>query len=243
MRKILVIFFTLISVISSAQILDPVSWIFTQNQLSDTEVELQFKASIEDHWHLYSQHLPEGVDAYPTEFIFITNEGYQLVEGMIEPEPIREIDPQFDNIILPYFEEEVVFRQKIKVTSGSDFKIDGEISFMSCDESQCVFPPVTPFFFEIEGAGEYVENSIESGNQEPKQSKGLWMLFFIAFFSGFAALLTPCVFPLIPMTVSFFTKKSKTKAEGIANAIIYGFSIIIIYVSFFLKPIYDKHNT
>ena len=60
--------------------------------------------------------------------------------------------------------------------------------------------------------------------------RGLWSVFFIAFLSGFAALLTPCVFPLIPMTVSFFTKQSKTKAAGIRNAVIYGISIILIYV-------------
>ncbi len=66
--------------------------------------------------------------------------------------------------------------------------------------------------------------------EDTTTQKGLWMIFFIAFLSGFAALLTPCVFPLIPMTVSFFTKQSKTRAAGIRNAIFYGFSIIIIYV-------------
>jgi thiol:disulfide interchange protein len=60
--------------------------------------------------------------------------------------------------------------------------------------------------------------------------RGLFSIFFIAFFSGFAALLTPCVFPMIPMTVSFFTKQSKNKAQGIRNAIVYGISIIVIYV-------------
>ncbi|HSD07941.1 protein-disulfide reductase DsbD family protein [Flavobacterium sp.] len=65
---------------------------------------------------------------------------------------------------------------------------------------------------------------------KPASERGLWSIFFIAFFSGFAALLTPCVFPMIPMTVSFFTKQSKTKAAGIRNAIIYGISIILIYV-------------
>jgi thiol:disulfide interchange protein DsbD len=60
--------------------------------------------------------------------------------------------------------------------------------------------------------------------------RGLWSIFFIAFLSGFAALLTPCVFPMIPMTVSFFTKQSKSKAKGVRYAIIYGISIIVIYV-------------
>ena len=66
--------------------------------------------------------------------------------------------------------------------------------------------------------------------ESEEADRSLWSIFFIAFLSGFAALLTPCVFPLIPMTVSFFTKQSKTKAAGIRNAIIYGVSIILIYV-------------
>jgi thiol:disulfide interchange protein len=69
---------------------------------------------------------------------------------------------------------------------------------------------------------------VEASKTDSK--RGLWSIFFIAFLSGFAALLTPCVFPMIPMTVSFFTKQSKSKAKGIRNAIIYGISIIVIYV-------------
>ena len=71
---------------------------------------------------------------------------------------------------------------------------------------------------------------IPVADSKPTEQRGLWSIFFIAFLSGFAALLTPCVFPMIPMTVSFFTKQSKTKAKGISNAIIYGVSIIFIYV-------------
>ncbi len=67
--------------------------------------------------------------------------------------------------------------------------------------------------------------------EETKSNKGLWGIFLVAFFSGFAALLTPCVFPMIPMTVSFFTKQSKNKAAGIKNAMIYGISIVVIYVA------------
>jgi len=74
------------------------------------------------------------------------------------------------------------------------------------------------------------ETATASVATESKEEKGLWEIFFLAFFSGFLALLTPCVFPMIPMTVSFFTKQSKTKAKGISNAIIYGISIILIYV-------------
>lgn len=72
--------------------------------------------------------------------------------------------------------------------------------------------------------------SVSAPEKTEDENRGLWSVFFIAFLSGFAALLTPCVFPLIPMTVSFFTKQSKTKAAGVRNAIIYGISIIFIYV-------------
>jgi thiol:disulfide interchange protein DsbD len=76
------------------------------------------------------------------------------------------------------------------------------------------------------------ETNKTEASDEPveEEKKGLWTIFFLAFFGGFAALLTPCVFPMIPMTVSFFTKQSKTKAEGKRNAILYGISIILIYV-------------
>jgi thiol:disulfide interchange protein DsbD len=75
------------------------------------------------------------------------------------------------------------------------------------------------------------EKTLSAAEQNKKQDeKGLWTIFFFAFLSGFAALLTPCVFPMIPMTVSFFTKQSKTRSAGIRNAIIYGISIIVIYV-------------
>ena len=82
-------------------------------------------------------------------------------------------------------------------------------------------------FFNIEG----INNQIIDKSDSITSSKSIWTLFFLAFLSGFAALLTPCVFPMIPMTVSFFTKQSKTKMQGIINAIIYGVSIIIIYVA------------
>ena len=79
-------------------------------------------------------------------------------------------------------------------------------------------------------ATDRTKETVAIPTEDTTTARGLWSIFFIAFFSGFAALLTPCVFPMIPMTVSFFTKQSKTRAAGIRNAIIYGISIIVIYV-------------
>lgn len=83
---------------------------------------------------------------------------------------------------------------------------------------------------EIKTPEKTPETSNELNSSQSAQNKGLWGIFFISFLSGFAALLTPCVFPMIPMTVSYFTKQSKSKAKGIRNAILYGLSIIVIYV-------------
>ncbi|MHB1148464.1 MAG: protein-disulfide reductase DsbD family protein [Lutibacter sp.] len=83
---------------------------------------------------------------------------------------------------------------------------------------------------EIVDKSKEVVTVVAAKNSNKTSNKSLLTIFIIAFFSGFAALLTPCVFPMIPMTVSFFTKQSRTKAEGVKNAVIYGLSIVIIYV-------------
>jgi thiol:disulfide interchange protein DsbD len=228
MKKIFILFFTLLSVITSAQIFNPVTWDFSQKKVSDNEIQLQFKASIDEGWHLYSQFI-EDDGPVPTEFSFTTQGGYSLVGTPTEGMPIEEFDPNFD-MILKYFGNEAIFTQIVQVSSVEDFNLDGNVYFMVCDEAQCLPPEEVEFSFEIKGVdGSVIENTENTSNK--KEGKSMWALFFIAFVSGFAALLTPCVFPMIPMTVSFFTKQSKTKAQGIANAIIYGLSIIAIYVA------------
>lgn len=229
MKKIFILFFTLLSVITSAQIFTPVSWDFSQKQVSDNEIELQFKATIDDGWYLYSQFIDDD-GPVPTEFSFTTQGAYSLIGIPNEGMPIEEFDPNFD-MILKYFKNEAIFTQIVQVSSAEDFNLDGNVYFMVCDEAQCLPPEEVEFSFEIKGVdgGVIVEDTKNTFDE--KEGKSMWALFFIAFISGFAALLTPCVFPMIPMTVSFFTKQSKTKAQGIANAIIYGLSIIAIYVA------------
>ena len=228
MKRLLALLFALASVVVSAQIFNPVEWEFSQKQLSENEIELRFKANIEDHWHLYSQNIEQD-GPVPTEFTFTTKGGYELIGGVTEGKPIEEFDPNFD-MVLKYFGKEAIFTQKIKVISSKDFKIEGNVYFMVCDEKQCLPPEEVKFSFDIKAAADGTTSSSEVPLDE-KEAGGMWWLFFISFLSGFAALLTPCVFPMIPMTVSFFTKKSKTKAKGITNAIIYGLSIIVIYVA------------
>ena len=227
--KKLIIFFTALTFFSSAQIFEPVKWDFSQKQTSENTIELTFKATIDDGWYVYSQDAGDG--PVSTEFTFINNgENYAISNDWVqEGVPIEEFDPNFD-AVLKYFKKEALFTLDIHVMSTDDFVLKGDVYFMTCDSTQCLPPEALEFSFEIDGIDEsLISSSNGSSNQNDKKS--MWALFFIAFLSGFAALLTPCVFPMIPMTVSFFTKQSKTKARGIVNAIIYGISIIVIYVA------------
>ena len=223
MKKLILLFLTL-PFLSFSQIYDPVSWEFSQENLGNDEVNLVFKAEIESGWYLYSQFI-EDDGPVPTYFDFFKTDRFNLVGETIEGTPIEQYDPNFD-MVLNYFKNEATFTQKVKVTTENDFKLKGELTFMVCDESQCLPPEYVEFEFDIKGSDSFVSAT----SSQSSSKRGIWTIFFIAFLSGFAALLTPCVFPMIPMTVSFFIKQSKTKAQGISNAIIYGISIIVIYV-------------
>ena len=155
---------------------------------------------------------------------------------------------------IAYFYKQAVFKQRIKLL-GELTSIKAEVEFMSCNDSNCLPPDTVDLEFFLSGTATTNQgatpqftfgNNTDANNTVPATTvsqtttkapattpisrQGLWTIFFISFLSGFAALLTPCVFPMIPMTVSYFTKQSKTKAKGIKNAVIYGISIIVIYV-------------
>ena len=126
--------------------------------------------------------------------------------------------------------------KKFSIAVPSTFKIDEALPVVSeakLDETKTAGLAVDTIKKETAAAEDQTvkaENEAKEDIPAPAPARSLWSIFFIAFLSGFAALLTPCVFPMIPMTVSFFTKQSKSRAKGIRNAIIYGLSIIAIYV-------------
>jgi thiol:disulfide interchange protein DsbD len=230
----------LLSLTSYSQILDPVKWSTSIEKISESEYDLIAEATIDPKWHLYSQIVSEeGIGPIPTTFIFEKTNDYELVGKVIEEEGLTVDDPVFD-MKIKYFEDKTVFKQRIKVLNESINKIIGEVEYMACDDVQCTPPTYRDLVFTLEMStsgvigfindGTEAEPVIGSQNEEDSSDKNLWTIFFIAFLFGFTALLTPCVFPMIPLTVSYFTKQSKNKAEGVRNAIIYGISIIIIYV-------------
>ncbi len=237
MKKLLLPLFLLAGMTSVfSQVFEPVKWTASVEKKSETEYVLVSKATIDEGWHLYSQDVPED-GPIPTSFIYDDNGGAIKILGNTSEEEGHTVDDPIFNMRITYFEKSAVFKQKVEISEGVD-KILGFVEFMVCDDSKCLPPTEIELEFNLLDSVSAAESS-ESGqidteapgdtsNQTDK--KGLWAIFFIAFISGFAALLTPCVFPMIPLTVSFFTKQSKNKAVGIRNAIFYGVSIIVIYV-------------
>ena len=203
-----------------AQIQDPVKWNFEIEAVDENEVDLIIRADIDAGWHLYSQDAGEG--PVPTSFTFFENENIKTKGKVKEGESHEEYDPNFESV-LRYFDTEAIFKQRIKLLTEESTLLKGELQFMVCNDAMCL-PPEWVDIEVVLPAAEEISLGTQASNE------GLWSIFIIAFLSGFVALLTPCVFPMIPMTVSFFTKQSKNKAAGIKNAIIYGLSIIGIYV-------------
>jgi thiol:disulfide interchange protein DsbD len=248
------LFFTLLSFfvisITQAQILDPVKWKTSIEQKSDTEFLLKFDATIQKDWHFFSQFTPDG-GSLPTVFIYEDTKGnYQLI-GKTTESKYKKVYSDIFEVDEYMFEGSAHFQQLVKVTNPALKSIKVEVEYQACLE-QCI-QQFKNFEFQLpikEGAVIAVETvdtitakadvkedisskelktEIEKETKKEEQ-KDLWTIFILAFFSGFLALLTPCVFPMIPMTVSFFTKQSKNRSKGIKNAIIYGVSIIVIYV-------------
>jgi thiol:disulfide interchange protein DsbD len=233
-KLVLVLFLIGISISSYAQIHNPVKWSTSVNKISATEYDLIIKAQIEENWHLYSQNVPED-GPIPTNFTFEGSKDFELVGKPTEEKGHIVDDPVF-GMKIKYFDTSATFKQRIKILNKNAFSIIGEVEFMVCDDDNCLPPTFVDLNFSIPSANKAINTSTDTNTKVEKKKpasstdKSLLGIFIIAFFSGFAALLTPCVFPMIPMTVSFFTKQSKSKAVGIKNAIIYGLSIIVIYV-------------
>lgn len=210
-------------------IVDPVKWSTSVEKISDSHYILISKATIEDSWHLYAQNVPEN-GPIPTTFDYQFAKHAKPIGKTQEPKGITVMDKVFE-MEITYFKNTAEFKQKIEILNADITSIQAEVVYMACNDKQCTAPTYKDLVFDLSQATKATTDIIvDDAPSKKSANKGLWAIFFIAFLSGFAALLTPCVFPMIPMTVSFFTKQSKTKAKGVKNAIIYGISIIIIYL-------------
>ncbi len=233
MRAIGIFSLLLLPLLSMSQVYQPVTWQTSAIATSGDTVLVQIKANIERGWHIYSQKQIIENGPVATSINFVSSADYKLSGKPSEGKPVSKPEPAFDNMLVSYFEGNIIFTQKIIRNTGNEFAITADVTYMACSDEMCLPPETAELAI---GIVENQENVISSAKGEINMNPATdhmttWAIFIAGFIGGLLALLTPCVFPMLPLTVSFFTKHSKTRAKGIRNAIIYAASIIIIYVS------------
>ncbi|MDX1721086.1 MAG: cytochrome c biogenesis protein CcdA, partial [Salegentibacter mishustinae] len=235
-----------------SQMDDPITWEASVEKENDSIYNLVFTATLEEGWHLYSQKEAD-IDIAPIATTFSynnTEENFELIGETTEP----DIEPIYDQVFeadITYFEDEAVFTQQIKVQPGSNPGIIAEIYFSVCDDEKCLPPEterfnisledneITEGFTDLEISEKDKEltealninvSGMEKFAPEEEEGTNFLSIFLLGFVGGLIALLTPCVFPMIPLTVSFFTKGAKNRQKGLVNAILYGVFIFAIYL-------------
>ncbi len=254
MKKLLVLVVTiLLSTASFSQIFDPIKWKSSIKQESEDIYILYFEATLEKGWHLYSQKEVETEEIAPTatEFTYHNpNNDFEFIGETTEPDGIQKFDKVFE-MDIKYFEDKAIFSQKIKRLNASVSSIKAEVYFGLCDDEKCLPPDSVEFELNLTKNPVKVTNAVSGMTADdidksnalnigikgwdvfPKENvknKSYLKIFILGFLGGLIALLTPCVFPMIPLTVSFFTKGAKNRKKGLVNAILYGFFIFAIYL-------------
>ena len=242
------IFFTFISIFTlNAQDIEPVEWEYNVNKINDTEYNISFSASILDGWKLYSQFSPDE-GALPTSFRFINNiSDFEADELFNEDDYIVGFDNVF-KMDLFYYENEANFNQNIKLLDKDLNQIKVEIDYSSCDDELCIFRNETfNVVFDnsiittesdnvtLEDVRRYsaLELDLDKSNYNSTnfiEKSNYFEIFIFGLIAGFLALLTPCVFPMIPLTVSYFIDESKLSYSGAISASLYGGFIVLIYI-------------
>ncbi|BDD06292.1 protein-disulfide reductase DsbD family protein [Aureibacter tunicatorum] len=241
------------STVSEAQIIHPAKWnveIVNENPQQGDTVLLKFKAKIDKGWYMYSNDFDPDLGPNLTEINFEASDSFQALGKPLAVNPLKKYDDLWEGDIT-YFKKEAVFEQKLLMKKTSA-KAVGVVDFQVCSDEtgQCI-PDTYEFDLSLGKAvsgqaiasdklEQDVNDKVNIQTPEKKEAQSgepfSWMAMLtfmgLAFLGGTAALLTPCVFPMIPMTVSFFTNSSKHKGEGIKKALIYGLSVIAIYVIF-----------
>lgn len=247
MKKLLAFVLLLQSLTLFAQIEEPVKWSFSAQKLSDTEVNLLIKAKIDKGWHVYSQFIEDG-GPIPTSFKFSPSADYELIGKVSEsPKAVNAFDPNF-GMQIAWHQDAVTFTQKVKLKKPKT-TINGVLEFMVCNDKKCLPPTEVEFSIPVDtnllqdsgtvsaNTGIYTANQAQikpaalAADQAESSGGSLWTIFIAGFLGGLAAFFMPCIYPMIPLTVSYFTKKSGSKAKGVRSAFIYGLSIILIYVA------------
>lgn len=248
----LLLFFLILVIPLFAQIYEPVHWAITHKLENDTTAKIIFKAEIDEGWHLYGLQLRQD-GPKPTKIVFEKIENAKRIGELQALSKLeKQYDPNFD-MELTWYNEEAIFIQKIGFSHSQNVKVNGYIEYMACNDKTCLQPTTEPFSISLQpkvlSASVASVNHVqqppetdfwtpvidelkkfgESGQTSEKNS--LWFIFLAGLIGGLLAILTPCIWPIIPMTVSFFLKRSENRKLARRDAFLYGLSIIVIYVA------------
>jgi thiol:disulfide interchange protein DsbD len=258
---LLSILFLGLSFTSSAQDLmgQFIKWTYSVEKIDESHANIVCKGEITEGFHIFSlKHNPADADGtgLVPEFNFKKSPNYKLVGKPFDiGKPIKHVDDLGTSY---YFEKKATYKQQIEILTKEKFTVEFGINFFQlCNAEGCVGPFDTEGKVKLTGftpsetatvsasdtsdiASTADTNSSETTikqastpiQQKEKKKDSNLVIFIAGFIAGLVALLTPCMFPMIPMTVTFFTKQSKTRSEGIFKALIYGASIVLIYVAF-----------
>ena len=220
------LFLTLLSICVAANDSTDVKWQFEQQRVNEKEVVLTIKATVPEGVKLYGLQKTDN-DALYSTISFDSAAKKYLAAAVAEKGAVHtEKDASLDATV-NYFADSVLWQQKIMATTADSLLLKGSVSYMyKKGEEYLPGEHSFKFYIQPETAKEATASVTTDSNIA---NKSLGWIFLIGFLNGLGALLTPCVFSMIPITVSFFTKRSKTKAEGKVNAFFYSASIIGIF--------------
>ena len=245
---LLICFLSILLTLPTGLGLQPVTSSHTVQAVSSDTIRLVFNLNISDGWHVYSTDLPKGG---PTSAVieFDSISGAEPVNGIrFTGTEISQQDPVF-GMNVRFFKNKVTFTQDIHILSPY-YILEGSFIYGACDDESCLPPQHIEFSHSGSAVNAQSNNQAESdltgiegydaelwapvsysSAQDIHNGGSLWGLFLTSFLGGLIALLTPCVWPVIPMTVSYFLKRSSTRSRAVTDAIIYGLSIIAVYVA------------
>jgi thiol:disulfide interchange protein DsbD len=225
-KQLITIFVILFTLPLVGQIYDPVTWEFSWEDKGKGEYEIVLKAIIEEKSHIYAMNLPEG-GPIPTSVHFETSSDFSLIGEVYEKGDREDVFDQAFKMDISWFSNEVEFRQRIK-SDSPDFVVKGYVTYMACDDYRCSPPQDREFEIAITApTGISASDAGGSGSS----GSGIFGFFLFSLLMGLLGVLTPCVFPMIPMTVAFFSRSSGSRSKAVLSALIFGLSITLIYSS------------
>ena len=237
-KRTLTALFAFCTIAVSAQIQNPVKWDINSQKTGENEYQINFKAKIDNGWHIFAQYLPKGNYSLPTSFTFEQLTDVERVDTVRELSKVTEENDEIAGAVVRYFCNEAVFAQTFKVTGPAPV-VSGKIEYQTCSDEMCVMGDQEFSLSLLDGGQSAVPAPSEPSNDakiiesEPvvhtANSNSIWKVILEAILWGFAALLTPCVFPMVPMTVSFFLKNEQNKGRSRSMASAFGLAIVALY--------------